>query len=138
MLKRTCYECLYPFATDNPKSRICWECSRVLLVKKHPELAMHDAKLAKLAFDNGILVRIEPDGSLKVTDLFEYQDGDERWRGDLNKIRQRARRRGKFIPYSRAWQIAAKVAAKRAAAKYRDPKDVIQKRKRENELNGEV
>lgn len=139
MHSRICEDCWQSFRTEYKNVTLCWDCQRVRMIKDHPEIAWHNDKLLRLAFENGLVIERTPDG-VTVRDIFDYEDDDQLWREDLNKIVARHKRKyGKRLTMERAWNLTAIAARKRAAAKYpTDRLKLIAQKRTETTEDGEV
>lgn len=133
---RICENCWSPFRTQYKNVKLCWDCERLEIIKRHPEVAIKDARMQRHAFDNGITFEYTEEG-IKVREFFTYEDKDEQWRSDLNKIKTRARRHGWNIPDVMAWDLAAMASMRRAAAKYA-PKKLTRRKATETTEDGKI
>lgn len=125
---RFCDDCWMPLRGDSDIN-LCWDCQRLRIVRNHPEQVVKDPALVRLAFENGIIIDQTKDG-VSVREIFAYEDKNEEWRNDLNKINIRYKsKHGRKLPFDAAWDKAARASQKRTAAKYpSDNLDIIKRK----------
>lgn len=130
-MKRVCNDCGASIKS-NLEHCTTWDCQKLRLIKRHPGWASRSSTLSRFAFDNGLLI-VHHDGKASVKNVFEYEDPDTQWQEDLDKIRERYTRNGKWVRFEVIWNRAAKANRRRLLAKYQR-----KARKREEPDNGEV
>lgn len=138
MKSRICGQCLNEYQPNNPNSSVCsWDCAKIQLLEKHPGWALRNETLARLAFDEGIVIE-KTDEGLTISNRF-MPDDDEQWRLDLHDIKRKAREAGRPVSFEVAWNKTAERAIQRALNEYPDTRQqVIERKAQGTKGNGKI